>query len=175
MGTHALFAPILVAVSTTGYGDAAEQEDPVIFNLWPPVRVTPFLNPPPVLSSMPAMSVGRELCVSLSPQSPSPSDLMYVTISAEASSPDLMLNRTTVDKQGSEIAIDLYWSGSAPAEICADKEYEVTEPLGTFSPGLYKVHICSHGALEGEAFTLFNVRAAAPAAGGAFNLLHSLH
>ncbi len=173
MGTHALFAPSLVAVSHRG-DDDAEHEDPVIFNLWPPVRVTPVLNPPPAFATTSAGNAAETLAVSVSPPSPAPSDLVSIAISTEASQSKLVLDRTTVDKQGGAIAIDLYWSGPTPAAVRAGEEVEITETLGTFRPGLYHVRVRSHGAIVGEGATLFNVRAPAPAAGGAFSRLQSV-
>ena len=113
--------------------------------------------------------------MSVSPPSPAPSDLVSIAISVEASYSKLALDRTTVDKQGGVIAIDLYWSGPKPAAVRPGEEYEITETLGTFRPGLYDVRVRSHGAIEGEGAALFNVRAPIPAAGGDFSLLHSMH
>jgi hypothetical protein len=175
MKTHALFAPILVAVSSGNPDDITTQEDPVIFNLWPPVRVTPFLNPPPGEPSMTAPSIAGTIRLSVSPEAPKPSDLVFVTISAEASGPSVMLYRTTGDKRGSEIVIDLYWSVSTSGANHTGEKHEVVEPLGTFSPGLYRVYVHSHGAIEGEASAMFHVRSPKTAADRAFGLLRNLH
>ncbi len=175
MKTPALFAPILVAVSAPGPDDTAAQEDPVIFNLWPPVRVTPFLNPPPALPARLTARTAGTISLAVSPASPGPADLVSITVTTETSDTSLVLERTTVDKHGREIVVDLTWARQTSTGVPAGREHEVTEPLGTFRPGLYQVSVHSRGVLEGEAGALFNVRASAPVADSVFQLAQNLH
>jgi hypothetical protein len=205
MRTYALVVSIMVAITTASYGDnpnLVNTEQPLLY-LGQPVSTSITSQPVPGLNlglnpsviigapsgpSLPSttstVGIIRLIHVTVSPAMPSSTDPVSVKISAEASSPYLVLDRTTVDKQGSDVTIDLYWSDNPPPVLHPDgmvvqqcslgygieqvsptpsgmqtsKTYETTEALGTFSPGTYSLHIYSHGALEGEASATFQVR-----------------
>ena len=140
------------------------------------------------------MGVVRLVRLTVTPASPGPDDPVSVKISAQAFSSYLVLDRTTVDKQAGDVTIDLYWSDHTPpatlsgtvqnqvtalgygieqipvtpAAIWANKTYETTEVLGTFAVGTHTIHVYSHGALEGEASALFQVRSPAGIFGDVF-------
>jgi hypothetical protein len=184
MKTCALLASIIMAVAATVCGDITLPGDWI--SDWNPIHI---------VSSGTTSTVGaiRLIHVTVSPVMPKSSDPVSVTISFQASSVYLVLDNATVDKQGSNIAIDLYWSNHQPvliglcqAQLCSlgygieqvtptpsgvpvNKTYETTEQLGTFSPGTYQLSIHCHGAFEGEASAMFQVRDPIAVPTGTFN------
>jgi hypothetical protein len=148
--------------------------DPLIIPSWAP-------NP------IPMVSVIRPMDVRVSPAQPRPFEEVFVTISGRTSDPYLTLDTAVVNRQGDDIIIDLQWSTYTPptlTEVGAlqfhstgygverirptvsgmspTESYEVTRSIGTFDVGMYRIHVYSHGALEGEAQASFVVREVAP-------------
>jgi hypothetical protein len=209
MRTYALLVSILIALAATTYGDIAidvpnyggfDPGSPGYPGVSLPLASMGSASSLLSAGSLSTMSVVRIIHVTVDPAWPSPSDPVSVTISTQASDPYLVVDGTTVNRQGDDVVIDLYWSSNppppsppatssrwisrqwslgygieqistTPSAIQADNKYEVTEPLGTFSPGVYNLRVYSHGALEGEAAATFRVRDPSPSAG---NLIREL-
>ena len=137
----------------------------------------------PISNGLSTMKVIRPMRVTVTPAHPEPFEEVSVTISGKTSDPHLTLGTVTVDRQGADITIDLDWLTFRPlgwsGSVCqamgsagygieqvnpirynslADKPYEVIQSLGSFEEGTYWIHVYSHGALEGEAWTTFRVR-----------------
>ncbi len=181
MRTCALIASIVAMTAVTSGGDIQPITLPWPFSL---IRVSSPTDSVvfPTSNAPSTMSVIRLIRVTVTPASPGPNDTVSVKIEAEAFSPYLVLDRTTVDKQDGDVTIDLYWSDHTPpaqplvqnqasslgygieqipftpVAIRVNKTYETTETLGTFTVGMHTIHVYSHGALEGEASALFQVR-----------------
>jgi hypothetical protein len=125
--------------------------------------------------------------VRVSPAQPRPFEEVFATISGRTSDPYLTLDTAAVNRQGNDIIIDLQWSTYTPptltevgplgfcstgygverirptvSSMSPTESYEVTRPIGTFDVGMYRIHVYSHGALEGEAQASFVVREVAP-------------
>lgn len=154
--------------------------------------VGPGISLPPgvelLTNDLPSLSVGRPMTVMIEPWRPGPSDEVTVEISGWSSVPYLEAGSVDVDIDGNLIVIDINWISNPPAPAGLDEAwaiglsvgitheeiplplagnrgmgtYEITESLGTFSPGDYTVEVNSYGALTGTTTTTFAVYEASP-------------
>lgn len=121
----------------------------------------------------------------ITPDNPTPSDVVSVTICGWKPANDLVVNHADLKVQGDEVRLDLHWH-KRPAAVTAfhgaraldsvgqtqsaatvtryeltpayeGVPYEVTESLGTFDPGTYTLHVTNHGPVSGSASTTFTV------------------
>lgn len=183
MRTHLLLlhGTFMIGMLITGPAGASLSQPYYAYDS--PIALTPR---PPLLSlspiSFPTMKVIRPMRITVTPAHPEPFEEVSVTISGKTSDPHLTLGTVTVNHQGADITIDLDWitfrtrlgnnetcvlfSGGYGIEQInplqsspvADEPYEITQSLGSFDEGSYRIHVYSHGALEGEAWATFRVR-----------------
>lgn len=129
----------------------------------------------------------------ITPDNPTPSDVVSVTICGWKGGNDLVVNHADLKVQGNEVRLDVHWH-KRPAAVAAfhgaraldsvgqtqsaatvtryelapayeGVPYEVTESLGTFDPGTYTLHVTNHGPVSGSASTTFTVSGPGPALG----------
>ena len=117
----------------------------------------------------------------ITPDEPTPSDSVNVTVCGWKSNSRLEVDYADLNIQNKKLWLDLYWhirpvavahGSSAGLLDQAQSEaqvtrysidpyngspYEVTESLGTFSPGTYTLYVTNHGPVSGEASTVFVV------------------
>lgn len=117
----------------------------------------------------------------MTPAEPTPSDSVSVTVCGWKSNSHLEVDYADLNIQKKKIWLDLYWhvrpvvvthGGGAGLLDQVQSEaqvtryaidpykgspYEVTESLGTFSPGTYTLYVTNHGPVSGEASTVFVV------------------
>lgn len=179
MGKHVLLFGLILATCTAASGQLLHPRylgplDP--FGM--PTCPTLFPGREPI-----SLDLAKPMSVRITPLRPSPGNEVVVTISGSTFVPYLTADDVDLRSDGSDITLDIHWISSPPPlfgalstnQLCSvgtvnelvrfelasslrSGRYEVTQSLGTFSPGTYTLEVNSSGRLTGTVSTSFNVR-----------------